>query len=483
MVDLKYLEQSLTPQSSPDLDSSFKEYLLQRKEKARTEKIKIMQEGGRYHESPVTSRTAVVTQCCLLNDTTIDLDNTMSRESMDSFMENERICENTVHLNNVSANLIDLTLDTTLGPKLELKKQIETEETFLNDVEAPSFLFNNTTIVSSNNKSPLAPIHANRPSTILEVSENSLTNKTGMSSYQTAFTRSVTETSEYYRTANEDSFMSSKNNTVENEHLIVKPKYRSFYSDMTKDSLDIPEKDLRACDMIKDSLNNESSVDSSIGGKSGDNTLDTSEEERIGRMNDTLEEIEFMLEQAKKIKDNNGLKTPNDLTPFVAKISPVVVKKPPKLEKLSNYLKPKVFGSSNTTKSPILMKALPVTSANKSPSTTPGSTFKRPMPAVISNTKIIPQPSSFNNNKRFNHIQSPVGRYIKHTPELPLEMQGRLNHGVPTKHFNFRDSESFSNENENLDMSLKCAHLPPRAKTKSTAIPCVSSGLCLIFPT
>ena len=428
--------------SSPDFESSGElsesfELLLQQERLKKAEEVKMKLTQGQT-ESPRSSKAGPTRQSNFSNATLFGADNTLNQCTDDSFLAMEKVCENTVNLGNVSENLFDLTA---------LEKQRTnsmSDETHLNDIEAPSFMFNNTSLMTSNKNSPLIAVHANRPSTILEVSEVSTSNKTCMSSYRTAFTGSGTEVSEDYKTANEDIFDNSR--PIEEEMLIKMPKIRSFYdtsADITKDSLETTGRNQVSTDMTKDSLIVNSSDDESSSGV--ESSFGVQNESHGEKMNDTLERIEYMLAQAEKMREE---KTPRSqhVTPGSSLFK-------------SSATKPKIFlkTTPNALRNSPQIKFSPVT---KSP--TNGETaFKKPSK--------IAQPSF--SNKKFMHIASPIARYIKETPGAPLSSTARAHYGIGNnspRQFNFRDSESFSNENESMN-AYKGSSLPPKAKTKSSA--------------
>lgn len=434
------METSPDIESSPELSESFVLYLEERKKKA--EEVKMKLANPEQLESPRTSRTETFNQGTFSNVTLFGPDNTLMQCTDDSFLAMEKICENTVNLGNVSANFLDLTA-------LEKQKSpLVGDETRLNDIEAPSFLLNNTSLLSSNKNSPLLGVHANRPSTILEVSEAS--NKTHMSSYQTAFTG--TETSEEYKTASEETFSNSRR--IDDVEFIKMPKIRSFYDgtvDMTKDSLDASEKNQNLTDMTKDSL----VVDSYANESSSDveSSFAIHNESGEVKMNDTLERIEFMLAQAEKMREEQATKSQHT-TPagkFVSsKPSPAQPRVFSKATPVAKARNSPLIKFSPVAKSPLIADA----------------TFKKPI--TNSSSKI---PPLFSNNKKFMHIASPIARYIKETPGLPLSSTARVYPGIGNnspRQFNFRDSETYSNENESLN-AYKGPSLPPKAKTKSSA--------------
>lgn len=429
-------------ESSPDLSESFETYLQAAMEKKREEKKKIF-----IVKSPNNKKQ----QQKFYSLNRLD-------DSDDSFLENEKMCEKTLHLNNESFpdGLVDLTtLFASPAVRRKSCKKIPCfgDETHLNDVEAPSF-FNNSSFVSPGKNSPVIQMLANRPSTILEVSEAS-SSRTNMSSYRTAFTRTPTEVSEYYRTANEDSFSPDKE--FEDEMFIKMPKIQPFY-EMTKDSLDLTDKTQCADEMTKDSLNTKS-----FDGYSSNETLEGRIEDSANgdQMNDTLEQIEFMLAQAAKMQEE-AERTPqlisfSPATPrFAAKLTPTV--------KSSQRLLPQVLAKSASTRSP-LIKFSP---AGKSPlARDVNSAFKRPMASA---SKLPLPPSS----KKYQHIESPISRYIHHTPGAPLAKTAKALPGISKspQRFNFRDSEAFANENESMNGASKgISSLPQLAKTKSSSKP------------
>lgn len=428
------LESSHELESTPDLSDSFESVL---------ERIKQKREEAMDRQPSIA-----------LNETTfVARDDTMMQCTEESFLANEKMCERTLNLNNVSENFADLThmgvASPTVSRKPVTKPACFSNETNLESVEAPSFLFNNTSMMLPNH-SPLLAVHANRPSTIMEESSSSY--KTNMTSYQTAFTRSDTEGSEY-KTANDESL------TLEEEMIIKMPKLRSFYdtSDITKDSLDVT-RTMQNTEMTKDSLNSFSGEASSFIGNSSNAAI------AVGpHFNDTLEEIEFMLLQNQKLQEQQ--RTPQFVPASPATPRVPVVNTSPFLSQLR--LKPN-FGVKTTTgsasKHSPLIKFSPM--ASKSPANVP-SGFKRPMPSA---TKLA-KPSS---SKKFQNIESPVSRYINNTPVVPQAHTPRVLHGIGTspKNFNFRDSESFAKENEsaNAGKAFQGSSLPLRAKTKSSSV-------------
>jgi hypothetical protein len=417
---------------------------------------------------------------------------TINNDSIDdeSFLELEKMCENTLTLNNVSENFMDLTSLEAVTKAMSKKSFGINDETRLNEIEEPSFL-QNSSIMSPKN-SPFRLTRANvgnRPSTIMEVTEISSVNKTTASSYHTATNTTVTDKSEYYQTANE-----TMESITGASAIINRPVLKSFYDEtleLTKDSLDVSlKKDQNNCvDLTADSLNSKADSSSGIEISCDDEDVNEgSRNESIAhassiRMNDTLEEIEFMLAQAQKMNDEKLLKTPKALAainslPTTPKLqSPAVTNKPSPSpwsaakQKPNSGLKTKKALTPLSKNSP-LIKFSPQVKSN-SPAMAPSSNFKLPNKPV--STSKIPQFSS--NSKKFSHIVSPISRYINHTPELPLSSLAHVEYGYSSSarsHLNFRDSESFA-DNTSLNSTYKGSSLPMRAKTKTGSVKKVNS--------
>lgn len=459
LADLKVLESSPDIESSPELSESFELYLQQRKKQVENIKKGAIATGTTY--SPTTSRAEPQRESMMSNMTTYGPDDTLMQCTDDSFMAMEKMCENTLHLNNVSEHLVDLTAldDSIEEPRRSIKKGESFNDTHLMSIEAPSFMFNNTSLMSPNKNSPLQAVHANRPSTIMEVSELSL-NRTGLSSYRTAESRS--QISEDFKTADEGSYTED----IKEEMIIKMPKIRSFYdynatsSDMSKDSLEVTRKASHHEEMTKDSLNVASYMcDSSSGVDSSYDQRDESQNASQGeeKLNDTLEQIEYMLAQHQKIQEQK--------TPKLIAVSPLTPMTLPKTK--SKNLQPKAFAlPGSASKHSPLIKFSPLQRNSPQTNVANEPTFKRPM---MSASK-IPQPSFA--SKKYQHIISPISRYIKHTPGAPLTSTARVLPGMESSpnRFNFRDSEGFPNENESMNANSGGSSLPFLAKTKSSTV-------------
>ncbi|CRL00475.1 CLUMA_CG013737, isoform A [Clunio marinus] len=457
------LARHLTPEteSSPELSISFEEYInKQRSKRSEEDKTDSMENLRVSSKSSATSLAGRINRFASLNDTTVNgLEDTLMKCDDESFLAMERMCENTLNLNNVSEHLIDLTTLDDSPVDLHVKSNRKADETDLRNIEAPSFLFNNSSIISPPSmNSPLAAAKANRPSTILEVSESSCSWKTN-TTYRTALIQTGSTEASDYKTADEGTFTKSEIQEEDEEILIKMPKIRSFYDNsITKDSLDVTNDDQKSRDMTKDSLNEISSsgVDSSFD-REEDESLDLAGAEN---MNDTLEQIEFMLAQAQKMqekKDTEKKAIPIAISPFTAKT--------PQHSSVTKTLKP---GTAVKTISSPLIKFSPV--VKNSPAQA-NAGFKHPSQKSATKTPLSHLTAS--HKKKYQDVPSPVSRYINNTPGLPLTSTARVYPGIGTspKRFNFRDSDKFSKENENTKSASKLtSSLPMRAKTNSSTM-------------
>jgi hypothetical protein len=260
-----------------------------------------------------------------------------------------------------------------------------------------------------------------RPSTIQEESSYG---ESSITSFRTAFT---TQSSDTYKTAAEDSFVSQK--LVDSfKKPAVKPFFQDF-QDFEADSL--MKSELKLENMSEDSLADESTIEIS-----DDSSSSLKVEEKVD-LNDTLEQFEFMMKQGAKLEPETKKHPLTPRTPHP------VAKKPAPSTSGSKPLVPKAF-------------------AKLAPKTTP--TFKKP---TNLNTSRLPQPTS---NSKFAHIVSPLSRYINSTPHVPLATNVHLDRksGAITKLYSNRDSEASFKENfKKLDDSVdeyRVPSLPCRAK-------------------
>lgn len=392
--------------NSPDLSESFEIYLEQKKKKIDMEKNKLDDEYINERESEALNISKG--KYNFINASTKSSLNNLSYNN-DSFIELEKMCENTLNLNNVSEVLADLT-------SLELKIDSQdgcaqvlnsAEETKLQEIEQPSFFLNNTSSISNAEQSPFKDVFDNNFSTVMEATTMSLSYKTTHSHCPSIQSIISSNKSEYYRTANDKSFELMKN--ISNEH--------SF------------------------NLSNQDNESSSLNFEKKRNDPDSPS------INDTLDEIDFLLSQAQKLNDHNGMQN-NILQKAKINNSPLKHVISPKSQSRQKIV--------HTPKSSPLITFSPLTE-NKSPLVN----FKHPKP--ISSSKN--PPFSRVNNKKFQHIVSPVSRYIQ-TSESVLNANAHVHYkGMGAKRqFNFRDSENFDRTH---DISVKASSLPLRAKTNT----------------
>ncbi|KAL7045847.1 hypothetical protein ACKWTF_002359 [Chironomus riparius] len=377
---------------SPDLSESFEIYLEQKKKKIEIEKNKL--DDQHINEREFKTINTPGEKKNFMNSSTRSVHNDLSCN--DSFIELEKMCENTLNLNNISEVLADLT---SIELKMESndgdsKKIDHVEETKLQEMERPSFFLNNSSLVSNGEQSSFKNDYDNF-STVLEATTMSLSYKTTHSHCPSVMS---SDKSEYYQTANDKSFELMKN--ISNEH-----------------SFELNKQHNESTSLIFEKKRND---------------------QGFPPLNDTLDEIDFLLSQAQKLNDQNGMQ--NDILKK-AQINDC---------KLQH------------SKSPILENRRRVVLTPKSsPLSSPLINFKHPKPVSSSKN---PQFSRVN-NKKFQHIVSPVSRYIQ-TSESVLNANAHLNYkGLGAKRqFNFRDSENF---NQTHDISVKASSLPLRAKTNT----------------
>lgn len=318
----------------------------------------------------------------------------------ESFLELEKICENTLNLNNISEILTDLTaLDLGGSNAGIIDKNNLTDETRLFEIEQPSLFLENTLFLSPcEMASPARAICEKRPSTIMEVTEvTELSYKTTQSHIQSI---TSTDKSTYYSTANDKSFD------------------------------------------VHEWSNNDFEQSTELGGHP---------------INDTLDEIDFLLSQAQKINNEKLLKPQ----------SPMTVNKKYEDKRLNDnlspYKNPGTPKSENKQKLRMTPKQSPLISFSPTASKNSPSGFKYPNQPTSSTKKTT---FSKLNSKKFSHIVSPISRYIQ-TSEPVLNANAHVKYKGSSKTFNFRDSENFD---KSLDNSVKTSSLPLRVKTNYQAI-------------
>ncbi|XP_070496332.1 GATA zinc finger domain-containing protein 7-like isoform X2 [Chironomus tepperi] len=365
--------------NSPDLSESFEIYLEQKKKKIEMEKN--MLNNGKESENLNFSGR----KNNFLNSSDTSIANDLSYNN-DSFIELERMCENTLNLNNVSEALADLTyLEIKVDSKADNVQKIDpVDEAKLQGIDHSSFDLNNT-------------------SNIMEATSLSSSYKTTHSQYPSVRSIMSSDRSEYYRTANDKSIELMKNISKEN----------SFNSS---------EQDTESYDLKFEKKKYEPDLPS---------------------INDTLDEIEFLLSQAQKLNDQNDI-----LQETKVNNSPLKYVNTPKSEN-----KQIIIHTPNT--SPLISFSPFI--ENKSPLVN----FKHPKAVSSSkNSQFLRA-----NNKKFQHIVSPVSRYIQ-TSESVLNANAHVHYkGIGAKRqFNFRDSENFDRTH---DVSVKASSLPLRIKTNA----------------
>ncbi|XP_062547561.1 uncharacterized protein LOC134213053 isoform X2 [Armigeres subalbatus] len=349
------------------------------------------------------------------------------------------------------------------------------EVTQLDDVEEPSCLWENTIHQAGPMSKALSPVkrmHMLRPSTILEeatINETTVADmvskNTSLESYITAKQNlngsddcSIITESEVYGTADEGNDdltkMSPINSTADSavgfdatttEQTRLETKYVPIHIDEDEDAEEVIVLSSSDSELEEE----QSSIDS---GKADSRKLETGsmfnnsdslqenslcqeesiEEEMPGSpildaipdFNDTMEEMEFMMRQGMKILQQQ--KAQQQLAAEKPKQTPVNVKNaltvsshttPVTPISPNRYLKPKQFTNSNAKQNLFSHSTSNKPKSAQKPSSAPSTgssscgTFKKPVSR-------FPLPKSA---KKFNHVVSPIGEYIKKTPQTLLQ--------------------------------------------------------------
>lgn len=274
--------------------------------------------------------------------------------------------------------------------------QQDPDQTQLEDVEPPSGIWDTTVLAAKMNNSPVKMMHALRPSTIAEettLSTSTTANDSLASSYKTTVSMlSKLAPSERYETATEticlSSDQSSDDQVIEILDDSVEGQRRKRESSLVSEpavplngtldgisSLLPDEPSLRTTTISKDS------GDFSLPESAADSLLADDEDQTPDHFNDTLERIEYMEQQGKKLLEKQ--KT-GPSTPLLAKT---------------------LLPSSASTKRVFY----PSPSALHSNSPSSGQ-FKKPGAVRSPQVKFVPP------KRNFDHIVSPIATYIKDVP-------------------------------------------------------------------
>jgi hypothetical protein len=182
-------------------------------------------------------------------------------------------------------------------------------------------------------------------------------------------------------------------------------------------------------------------------------------------LNDTLEEVEYMMEQGRKLLEAERNKK-------IMESAAQSVLTPLTLNKVLGTRT--YYNSPNTPNTVIKQRNInsPTSSAKPVQKTLKKvDSFKRP---PISSR--IPQPSRTtpHNQFKFNryeHIVSPIGMYIKHTPQVTLDVRHKGGSGLSAQMHNksIRESEQSFKENIVEDMRNYKPSIPRKGVTASAA--------------
>lgn len=351
------------------------------------------------------------------------VDATWMQGSEESFLRWEEDCEQTMLPIKQQSQDPEMAAMERLMREYNLDQRADDpDQTQLEDVEPPSGIWE-TTIVSAKMTSPVKMMHAMRHSTIIEESStlgqstaSEENNISLASSYKTAASigyskmTSAVAPSEQYETATETICLSSPDNSSANVIEILDDslesraarKISSSNNDTTAESnassvlSTLPVNN--TLDGISSLMPDTSSASSVLSKDSGDFSLPLSRDSLLDDtpdFNDTLERIEFMEQQGKKLLEQQKTNQ-----------TPQRGEQP---------------GDKNPS-TPLLAKTLlPLTSSSKrvfypSPNSLNSSsgTFKKPGQVRSPQVKFVPP------KRNFDHIVSPIATYIKDCPTSTL---------------------------------------------------------------
>lgn len=323
------------------------------------------------------------------------VDATWMQSSDDSFLRWEQDCDSTMRPSSQTTKQQDpeMAAIDRLMREYNLEKVEDPDETQLEDIEPPSGIWDTTVLAAKMNAaSPVKAIRALRPSTIIEETMSSnMGNDSLASSYQTAASHySKVAPSEQYQTATETICLSSSDQSSQSSNVIEilddslesRGKRESVTSAAT-----VPANG--TLDGISSLMPDEEG--DSVSKDSGDFSLPESRDsllEDTPDFNDTLERIEFMEQQGKRMleEQKTAAKT-GPSTPLLAKTL------------LPSASSKRVFYPS------------PSALNSQSPSS---GTFKRPGAVRSPQVKFVPP------KRNFDHIVSPIATYIKDVPTSTL---------------------------------------------------------------
>lgn len=374
------------------------------------------------------------------------MDATWMQSSEDSFLRYEQDCDQTVMPSSNNRGLGAPTQDPEMAAidrlmrEYNLDSHADPDQTQLEDVEPPSGIWE-TTIVSAKMMSPVKMMHALRQSTIIEESVN-LTrspNDSIASSYKTAASSGYSKLapSERYDTACTETIClsspdQSQQSTEEEQSNVIEILDDSLETSQRKISSGVEEDEVESKTSSIATLDNSGSVISSVSafvapvnntldgisslmpdensskGDSGDFSLPESRDSLLDDdddnsddtpdFNDTLERIEFMEQQGKKLleKQKNAAgavhKPQQPTTPLLAKtLLPLTTS-----SKRVFYPSPNALNSSGG-------------------SSASSGIFKKPGNVRSPQVKFVGPPK-----RNFDHIVSPIATYIKDVPTSTL---------------------------------------------------------------
>lgn len=186
--------------------------------------------------------------------------------------------------------------------------------------------------------------------------------------------------------------------------------------------------------------------------------------------NDTIERMDFMIEQGRRLAASQSAKkplAPSSLTqtPMASTLSPFRTPAAGLVTASTTKFSPykQIVGRPIAPDSPVLKNKCINTPANMK-STTTSSTFKKPMPTKMfltpgvqrkltpNSMSRIPKPISAGKITNFDHVRSPIGAYISKTAPNPVRQN--LN---PSREF--LDSTYCAKASKGLDYTLPNASI------------------------
>uniref|UniRef100_A0A336M0J8 CSON009583 protein n=1 Tax=Culicoides sonorensis TaxID=179676 RepID=A0A336M0J8_CULSO len=503
--------------SSIDLDDSFKAIIEERRRKAEEEQNKLLQKTpttSNYKDIQTPGTANSIFRAFRTPGTRLGFEKTPSGLSMDSdqsswmncgeetFLNMEKMCENTILENTMEAEAVDRLLNEYRTEENSAKKspvfgKCLNDMTQLNDIEAPSMMWDQTLLNANSPKaSPMKLVHLNRPSTIIEEStiynsskEESKINPVNDTvihskdqkpeeqesadlSSQTSQNSSNASTESHISlntTNNDDTFQTAKapdtTNMTSNRTSYETANDQTLGRDTTTSSTKTLSDDFNVFPLKKKRNFYDAPFAKGLSISNTSNSTAASEDslfnvkyEKNSQFLDSLDVIEVndddddeLLQEDSLLKDDENvsgdlLEIPefNDTLEemdFIMKHGMKVMEQQKAIQSKPASAQKSKPSTPNILKQKNLNRLAPGSDSKKN---TP-DTFKKPI--AISR---LPVPKS--NSKKFNHIVSPIHAYIKDAPQYPLmtKQKGARTGLIDQLHDPNRRDTVYSQNNENL---------------------------------